>query len=182
MAQGGIIQIGLYLPGLVSGVVYADWDGDGQQQPDEPRVGLPLTLTLSSGAGMQLADGMGGLGLFLGTPAGNYALAATTPAVPEQAITLPADEGVGTALATVGPGQVRGTAWLDSIADRTRQPWEMPLAGVPVTIAGQTALTDATGRYSFFGVAPGTYTLTASLPEGVTAELAHQLFLPLIRR
>jgi hypothetical protein len=171
LAQGGALQLPLQLAGQVSGVAYLDWDGDGRQQPDEPRVGLPLTLTLSSGAGTQLAEGMGGLGLFLGTPAGSYTLAATTQAVQGQAITLAAGEGLGAALAAVGPGQVRGAAWLDGNRDGLRQPWETPLAGVQVTLAGQTSVTDQNGRYAFYGVAAGTHTLSAALPAGLSAAL-----------
>jgi hypothetical protein len=171
LAQGGVLQLPLQLAGQASGVAYLDWDGDGRQQPDEPRVGLPLTLTLSSGAGTQLAEGMGGLGLFLGTAAGSYTLAATTQAVQGQAITLAAGEGLGAALAAVGPGQVRGAAWLDGNRDGLRQPWEAPLAGIQVTLASATEVTGADGRFIFRDIAPGTYTLSATLPAGLSATL-----------
>ena len=171
LAQGGVLQLPLQLAGQVSGVAYLDWDGDGRQQPDEPTVGLPLTLTLSSGAGTQLAAGMGGLGLFLGTPAGSYTLAATTQAVQGQAITLAADAGIGAALAAVGPGQVRGAAWLDGNRDGLRQPWESPLAGIQVTLASATEVTDADGRVVFRDITPGTYALSAALPAGLSTTL-----------
>jgi hypothetical protein len=45
------------------------------------------------------------------------------------------------------------------------------LAGVVVTVAGQTAVTDAEGRFSVYGVAPGMYGVTAVLPAGLTAEI-----------
>jgi hypothetical protein len=102
---------------------------------------------------------------------------------------------------------VRGTAWLDTNADGIRQPWETPLAGVTVTVAGQTAVTDAEGRYTLYSVAPGTHTLTTSLPSGLMAEIGamtvgegrgaavgvaavpgsiptdgHELFLPVVAR
>jgi hypothetical protein len=114
---------------------------------------------------------MGGLGLFLGTPAGSYTLAATTPAVLGQAITLAAGGGVGAALAAVGPGQVRGAAWLDGNRDGLRQPWETPLAGIQVTLASATEITNAGGRFIFQDIAPGTYTLGAALPAGLSAAL-----------
>lgn len=75
------------------------------------------------------------------------------------------------ALAVAVPNTVRGTAWLDSNSDSIRQPWETPLAGVVVMVAGQTAVTDAAGRYSFTGVAAGTYGVTAVLPNGLTAQI-----------
>ena len=170
--QGGVVQVPLQLPGLVSGVVYGDWDGDGAQQPDEPLFRLPLTLTLSSGAGTQLLEAAGGAALFLGTPSGAYTLAATLQAVEARPLTLAAGQGAGAALALVGPGELRGAAWLDTNGDGLRQPWETPLAGVAVTLNGETTLTDATGRYVFGDVAPGTYALEVALPAGLTATIA----------
>ena len=41
-------------------------------------------------------------------------------------------------LPAVPAGIVRGTAWLDNNGDGMRQPWESPLAGVPVILNGQT--------------------------------------------
>lgn len=74
-------------------------------------------------------------------------------------------------LPAVPAGVVRGTAWLDSNGDCIRQPWESPLAGVPVTAAGQTAVTDADGRFCFYGIAPRTPGVTAVLPDGLTAQV-----------
>jgi hypothetical protein len=165
LAQGGAVQLALQLPGLASGVVYGDWDGDGRQQPDESVYRLPFTFTL----GARQMKTMGGRGLFLGTAAGSYTLAATVAAVKPQSITVAANQGVGAALALVGPGEVRGTAWLDANADGIRQPWEAPLAGVPVAAGGRSATTDQHGRYALQGMAPGGYTLTAALPAGLAA-------------
>jgi hypothetical protein len=40
-----------------------------------------------------------------------------------------------------------------------------------VTVAGESAVTDADGRFFFGNVSPGTYTLIAALPAGLTATL-----------
>jgi hypothetical protein len=74
-------------------------------------------------------------------------------------------------LPAVPAGTVRGTVWLDGNNDGLRQPWESPLAGVVVTAAGQTAVTDGNGRFAFYGVTAGTYGVTAVLPFGLTAEV-----------
>ena len=167
LAQGGAVQIALQLPGLISGAVYEDWDGDGRQQPDELLFRTPFTLTL----GAAQMETMGGRGLFLGTAAGSYVLGATVTAVQSQPITLLANTGQGAALAVAAPNTVRGTVWLDSNGDGMRQPWETPLAGVAVTVNGETAVTDGDGRYSFRDIAAGTYGVTAVLPHGLTAQI-----------
>ena len=45
------------------------------------------------------------------------------------------------------------------------------LAGVRVTLNGQTEVTDEHGRFVFYAVEPGTYSLTAVLPDGLTADI-----------
>ncbi|GIK73260.1 MAG: hypothetical protein BroJett021_22480 [Chloroflexota bacterium] len=167
LAQGGAIQLALQLPGLVSAVVYEDWDGDGRQQPDEPLFRTSFTLTLDA----VQAKTMGGRSLFLGTAVGSYALAATTPTVQPQSITLVANAGQGAALAVAAPNTIRGSVWLDSNGDGMRQSWEAPLAGVPVTMAGQTAVTDNNGRFIFIGVATAAYQLSIALPDGLSAAI-----------
>jgi hypothetical protein len=73
----------------------------------------------------------------------------------------------------VPAGTVRGTAWLDENGDGVRQPWESPLAGSQIRLAGRTAVTDKAGRYAFYGVATGSYVLSATLPAGLSAEIAN---------
>ncbi|MCB0010174.1 MAG: hypothetical protein KDE04_27100, partial [Anaerolineales bacterium] len=100
-------------------------------------------------------------------------------------------------------GVVRGTVWHDADRDGLRQPWETPLAGLAVTLNGQTLFTDAQGRYEFVGVPEGSYSLAVALPAGLEATLptitvgpnrgvvagipaappaAYQLFLPITTR
>lgn len=170
--------------GLTILQAFVDLDGDGEQdvgetgvgsvsvglqQPDELVFRLPFTLTLSSAAGTQQTPSMGGRGFFLDLPAGAYTLAATTGAVQPQSFTLAVNAEQGKGLAVVAPGSVRGVAWLNQDGNGLRQAWEMPLAGLLVTLNGMTAVTDEEGRYVFNGVAPGVYIITASLPSGLNA-------------
>ena len=160
----------LQLPGLVSGVVYGDWDGDGAQQPDEMLFRLPFTLTLSRGAGRQRRSGGGAVYSWARRPAPTPWRRRRGRGSRDRS-TLAADQGAGAALALVGPGELRGTAWLDGNSDGVRQPWEAPLAGVAVTVDGVTLLTDRDGRYAFAGLAPGTYAVAVALPAGLTVTL-----------
>jgi hypothetical protein len=77
----------------------------------------------------------------------------------------------GLALTAVDEGVVRGTLWHDANGDGRRQPWELPLAGVAVTLNGQRVVTDEHGRFVFYAVEPGTYGLTADLPDGLAADI-----------
>jgi hypothetical protein len=74
-------------------------------------------------------------------------------------------------LPAVPTGTVRGTAWHDGNGDGIRQPWETPLAGLVITLDGETEVTDRDGRFAFYAVPPGTYALTANLPAGLTAQI-----------
>jgi hypothetical protein len=168
LENGGAIQLPLQLPGMVSGVLYADWDGDNRQQPDELALRLPFTVTLSSGAGIRQAESAAGVASFLANPAGDYTLGATVAAVQPQAFSLAAGEAKSVGLAVAAPNTVRGTAWLDGNGDSIRQPWEAPLAGITVSLSNaQSTITDQYGRYVFEDVSPGAYTLAVAAPVGL---------------
>ena len=103
----------------------------------------------------------------MGVSPGSYMLASLQTAVAGQSVTLPSGGGVGTGLAVVAPGVVRGMLWLDSNTDGLRQPWEAPLAGANVILGGsQSTVTDQDGRYAFYNVSSGNYVLSAALPPG----------------
>ena len=68
-----------------------------------------------------------------------------------------------------GNGALDGTVWHDVDADRQQDPDEPGLAGVQLTVGGQTVTTDSDGRYSVV-LAPGTYGVTldpSTLPTGI---------------
>ncbi|NCC35338.1 MAG: hypothetical protein EOM24_25495 [Chloroflexia bacterium] len=165
LADGGTLNLGLPPNGHVSGAVYDDWDGDGLRLPDEPLLVFPVTMTLDA----ETTTLRAGKFLFWNVAAGNYLVASEYGAVDEA--TVEPQDGGGVALGAVPGGVVRGTVWHDADGDGRRQPWEAPLSGVSVTLDGATLVTDANGRYTFFGVTTGRYTLDVTLPDGLTAHI-----------
>ncbi|MBE7529392.1 MAG: carboxypeptidase regulatory-like domain-containing protein [Ardenticatenaceae bacterium] len=164
--NGGAFSLALRPVGQLSGAVYDDWDGDGQRGADEPLVTMPITVTVAGVGGQRTVLGAF---QFWEVANGSYTITPWWPAL--QPVTAnPATNGA-VGLPAAPAGTVRGTAWLDTNGDGIRQPWESPLAGISVTVAGQTGVTDGNGRYAFYGVAPGTYGVTAVLPNGLTAQI-----------
>ena len=171
LTAGGAFGLPLHPPGLVSGVVYDDWDGDAQRAADEAPITLPYSLTLDSGTQREVLT-MGGRGYFLNVSPGTYTLASPQTAVAGQTLTVTADSGGAAGLPVVPTGVVRGTAWLDDNGNNRRDPWESPLAGITLTLDGATtAMTDRSGRYSFSQVVAGNHTMTASLPDELMTTL-----------
>ncbi|MBP6469585.1 MAG: PKD domain-containing protein [Chloroflexi bacterium] len=164
--NGGAFSLALRPLAQLSGAVYDDWDGDGRRGADEPLIAMPITVTVA-GVGAQ-RTALGAF-RFWDVAAGNVTITPWWQAVNPAAANPATNGAVG--FPAVPAGTVRGTAWLDGSSDGLRQPWESPLAGVAVTVAGQTAVTDAEGRFSVYGVAPGTYGVTAVLPAGLTADM-----------
>jgi hypothetical protein len=168
LADGGLIGLPLQPVGPVVGVIYEDWDGDGRRAADEPLLQSAISVTLGSEAETVLTAGQF---LFWQPAPGSYELAAIWGGVAPQTITVGPNSGGGLALTSVDEGIVRGTIWHDANGDGRRQPWELPLAGIAVTLNGQSVATDEHGRFVFYAVAPGSYGLTADLPEGLTADI-----------
>lgn len=177
LADGGMVHVPVQPVGVVTAVLYEDWDGDGGQGPDEPGFRWPFTLTLQSGALNRQTVTAAGIGEFWGVAAGDYALAAVDTAVTGTSVSLPANGGAGAGLPVVPAGVARGAAWLDTNGDGLRQPDETQLAGVPVTLNGQTVITDKNGRFAFTHIAPGNYDVTAVLPDGLTAAMGEVVVL-----
>ena len=76
----------------------------------------------------------------------------------------------GTIHAQISPATIGGLVWNDLNTNGSPDSGEPGLAGWMVTLqAGlqnQTAVTDANGRYSFSGLAAGTYALSVAAPTG----------------
>ncbi|MFO7536527.1 MAG: SdrD B-like domain-containing protein, partial [Chloroflexota bacterium] len=168
LVDGGLIGLPLQPTGPVVGVIYEDWDGDGRRGADEPLLQSAISVTLGSEAETILTAGQF---LFWQPAPGSYEVNAIWTGIAPQTITVGPDSGNGLALAAVDIGTVRGTVWHDANRDGLRQPWELPLAGVAVTLNGQSVVTDEHGRFAFYAVAPGSYGLTTDLPDGLTADM-----------
>ncbi|MCB8985563.1 MAG: carboxypeptidase regulatory-like domain-containing protein [Ardenticatenaceae bacterium] len=163
LTDGGTLSLGLQPDGHVSGAVYEDWDGDGLRLADEPLLVFPVTMTL----GTKTSTLRAGKFLFWDVAAGSYNVGSEYGAVGGTAVSP--QSGGGVALPSVPGGVVRGTVWHDANGDGRRQPWEAPLSGVSVSLAGAMGVTDENGRFAFYGLAAGSYTLDVALPDGLTA-------------
>jgi hypothetical protein len=166
----GIARLPAQSTAHLTGALYEDWDGDGLRLDDERlAANAPVTVTVD-GVGSTFPQG--GSVLFWNVDPGSYTVEPWWTAADAANVTLGASSGGGFGLPAVDPGVIRGTLWRDSNDDGLRQPWESPLSGVIVTLDGTTNVTtDENGRYTFVNVASGEHTLTAALPEGLSANL-----------
>ena len=171
LADGGAIGVPVQPAGVVTALIYEDWDGDGVRAADEIGLRWPFTVTLHSATDSWDVGSAAGQALFLGVAPGSYTLTSPQAGLAGAGLIVPTGGGAGALLPAVPSGVVRGTAWLDADGDGLRAPWEAPLAGVAVTLDGATVLTDDDRRYVFRGVAPGTYTLDVALPAGLAVQL-----------
>ena len=169
LLNGGAAAAPLRPAGLVSGILYEDWDGDGTRRHDEPVHLSPVDLTLDNGSATVAALATAGQAIFTGVASDSYMLTSPFSLVESTSVVVPASGSLGVGLPIVAPGRVLGTAWLDADQDGVRAPWETPLSGVSVTVAGQTVTTDDDGRYIVFGLDPGSYNVAVALPNGLTA-------------
>lgn len=165
--NGGAFSLALRPLAQLSGAVYDDWDRDGRRGADEPLITTPITVTVA-GVGAQRTV----LGIFRFWNVANGSYTITPRWLALQPVTANPATNSAVGLPAAPADMVRGTVWLDSNRDGVRQAWETPLAGVPVTVAGQTAVTDSSGRFTFAGVAAGAHQLVAALPDGLQATVA----------
>jgi hypothetical protein len=167
LVDGGVISLPLQPTGLVVGVVYEDWDGDGWRAWDEPLMTTPITVTLGSVAESLLTAGQF---TFWDPAPGSYSVTGLGDGVAEGSVTVGSTSGSSLALPAVSSGVVRGVIWHDANRDGVRQPWETPLSGVAVILEGvRIEITDENGRFRFIDVAPGSYNLSVELPVGLSA-------------
>jgi len=164
--------------GTIAGSVFADWNGNGQQDPgEETLAGIPIALGTIS----HVTTGRDGQFAFLNVPAGAQdvrldlnALPVDFDAPPETSIRLDVDRGA-TRRVTFGLvplGGVRGRVIEDVNKNGQIDPGE-PAVGSAVLVmdAGQRSEAVRNGQFRFDAVRAGEHRLEllqASLPEGAT--------------
>jgi uncharacterized protein (DUF2141 family) len=166
--------------GTVSGMVFEDLNGNGDQDAGEPGIGwVTVELIRADGeseSGMTMSDGSYA---FAGVVSGIYTVRETDPegfvsTTPNEVIVRMADDGAATAVfGDLTEGSVSGAVFEDDNGNRVRDPGERGIGGVEVTLtdaAGtmrkQTTTPD--GSYIFTNVDPGDYTVGKEAVGGFT--------------
>jgi uncharacterized surface anchored protein len=171
------------LTGTISGVKFLDTNGNGVLDPGEGGLtGVTITLT-GGGLTRSVVSGLDGSFSFAVVPFGTYTLSETLPAGFQQ--TTPPAPGTISATLDFGHqavtgllfgnraalGSISGTKFNDVNGNGVLDAAEPGLSGVTIQLrdsAGQitSVTTDASGGFSFTGLAVGAYTLSEIVPTG----------------
>jgi uncharacterized repeat protein (TIGR01451 family) len=173
--------------GVVTGHVFADYDGDGVQDPGEPPLpGVEVAVTDAAGVVVLVTtDAYGDWSLVV--PVGETSIDVDETTVPG-GWTLTTDNEVQTVVVDTSGvtddvgyrppgGVITGMVWLDLDGDYgVQSPGEPPLPGVRVYLVDASGVvvaetvTDAEGFYEFTGLPPGSYTVVVdegTVPGGM---------------
>lgn len=190
------LQPGLPL-GSIAGQVFNDLNGNGAKDPGEPGLGgFVLYLDTNNNGVLNAGEttattAADGTFLFNNVPVGTYTLRQlplsgfpqTAPAGGSYSVQVLAGQTSGPWLFGdhPPPGTISGRAFLDLNGNGVFDPGESGLAGKTVYLDsnenGQldtgepTAVTDASGNYSFTNLAPGMYTVREFIPSTSTFKL-----------
>lgn len=155
----------------LSGVVFEDANGDGQQQ--EPEGGLPHVAVLAggrravtdSGGRFYLGRVRGGrlqVAVDLATTPSGYV--PTTPSTVELSLQQP--DTFSLRFGFVAKAELRARVFVDVNADGRYDAADLPLPGVRLLLAGgPTATTDRSGWAFFRGLDPGSRTVTLRVAD-----------------
>ena len=183
--DAGLVNI----PARLSGYVYEDFGNDGVRGAGEPVIGgvtVQLTGTDIYGHSVSLSTITNGSGFyeFTGLVAGTYKVTELQPGAYLDGLDTAGSSGGSTAVNDVISGvvlsagansvnnnfgelvgaQIRGFVYCDDNNDGIKQPTDLPLAGVVVTLSGTddkglavtaATTTGADGSYAFTGLRPG---------------------------
>ncbi len=161
--------------GTISGLVFADWDGNGRQDPGEdPLEGIPLRL----GPGHS-TTGRDGQFSFVNVPTGSRDVGLDTGALPidfdpplvaEVQVELERGDAKRVAFGLVPLGAIRGRVIRDANGNGRADPGEEALDGAVIVLDGGARSEQARrGRYQFDSVRSGPHLvklLIESLQDG----------------
>jgi alpha-tubulin suppressor-like RCC1 family protein len=187
-ASGTGYRFGDRLTGLLSGVVYEDWNNNGTQDGTEPGIG-GVTVTLSGAASQVATTAANGTYSFINLPAGTYTLTQTQPGGwtdgTDTAGTLGGNTSVNDTISNIilavggtgtnyrfaerGTGTLGGVVYDDKNNNGVKDTGEGGIAGVALALSGPTtraATTDANGNYTFANLPGGTYAIAETQPGG----------------
>jgi hypothetical protein len=167
-------------PGTVSGHKWEDVNGDGTHDGGENGVyGVIIELYNEEGLVASTATQGDGSYSFAEVLPGSYTvkelLTGTWYAVwPDNVgITIPSGGNMTVDFLNARPGTISGHKWEDTNGNGDHDSGEPPLGGVTITLTKgslvKQAITADDGSYSFTDLEPGTYTVTETVPSGMTA-------------
>ncbi|MDZ7962201.1 MAG: SdrD B-like domain-containing protein [Aulosira sp. DedQUE10] len=169
--------------GSIGDFVFSDTNGNNIAEPGEPGI-ANLNLVLRDTNGNVVATtktDANGVYRFLNLPPGTYTVAVTnppsgfTPTLSQpNAITLANGQNIDTVDFGFRPptdGSIGDTVFTDTNGNGTQDNNEPGVPNTTVTLTlpngtTRTATTDANGKYSFPGLAPGNYQVRANPPQG----------------
>jgi len=176
--------------GRITGVVFADWDGDGHMGPGEDAVG---DISIAVAGYGRVTSGTDGRFSFPNVPVGENVVAVDLstlpadydpPAEPERAVDITRNRAVDVPIGLLPLSSVRGVVYQDTDGDGRLSPADTPIDGAVVVLdeGARTEVAHA-GKFRFDAIRMGTHAvsvLTGSLPDGaqlagpptMTAELA----------
>jgi protocatechuate 3,4-dioxygenase beta subunit/Ca2+-binding RTX toxin-like protein len=194
--SNAVVNAGEYAPSTITGVLFTDSNDDGVQQSGETGLSgqtvnligpdgttiLATTTTGATGAYSFTGVAPGADTIQIVAPAGDrFSPAGTSTTLPDstvsstgtQAVTVTSGSSTVANGGVYAPGTITGSVFADSNADGTKQSGEGGLSGQTVNLIGPdgktviaTTTTDASGNYSFAGVAPGADTIQVVAATG----------------